>query len=928
MDMAIFKCKMCGGDIEIIEGTTVAECLYCGTKQTVPNVNDEKRINLFNRANRLRMNSEFDKAGAIYEQIIAEFPEEAEAYWGLCLCNYGIEYVDDPATAAKIPTCHRASFEKMRKDENYELALEYADTDARIVYQEQAKEIDRIMGEILSISSSEKPYDIFICYKETDNSGSRTPDSVIAQDIYDELTKKGYKVFFSRITLEDKLGRQYEPYIFAALNSAKLMLAIGTDYEYYNAVWVKNEWSRFLKLMAKDKSKMLIPCFKDMDAYDMPEQFKGLQSQDMSKLGFMQDLLRGIDKIFGKEKTAAEEHSTVIVKEQGGSPSVDSLLERVFMFLEDGRFRDADEYCERVLDISPKCARAYLGKLMAELGIRTEDKLKDAKLPFDNKDNCVKVCRFDSGLAVKFEADNAYIRERNETVNSLVCLLRFHIRERNIYDKASQAAAEAKTDAQFNAAAAEFEKIPGFKDSDVRAADCRKKAEEARLEAERKAEEERLEAERKAEEERLEAERKAEEERLEAKRKAEEARLEAERKAEEARLEAERKAEEARLEAEEERLEAERRKREFELKVDSVAAALKNTDIKSEQQALKTQLAGLQRLLDGVDTAADRLSELKTEAAALQKKCSDISKKISSLGRFKITEKAELSGELSQAKAELDDIEKERAEIVSLYSEFGSKEKLAAAVKAKQTELEKLIERKNSGTPEYSFAEARRLCESDGQLRKAILARYPEMSMIFAKVWSYIEFGSYPQTADGTKKPIEWLVLEKSGNQLLLISRYALDCKKYNDTDSRVRWKSCSLRKWLNGEFLNTAFTPEQQSLITLSYVSADKNPKVSTSPGWSTTDKIFLLSIPEVEKYYTRTCAPTAYSEAHGAYTNTEYKTSDGEAACRWWLRSPGVNQCNAASVDDDGSFNYGGAYVNDDHVCVRPALRINLNS
>ena len=121
---------MCGGDLEIAE-EKIIECEYCGTKQTVPNADNEKKINLFNRANRLRMASEFDKAAGIYENIIAEFPEEAEAYWGLCLCNYGIEYVDDPATAKKIPACHRASFESLQKDENYELAIEYADVVAQ-----------------------------------------------------------------------------------------------------------------------------------------------------------------------------------------------------------------------------------------------------------------------------------------------------------------------------------------------------------------------------------------------------------------------------------------------------------------------------------------------------------------------------------------------------------------------------------------------------------------------------------------------------------------------------------------------------------------------------------------------------------------------------------------------------------------------------
>lgn len=281
--MAIFKCKMCGANLNIEEGATVAVCEYCDTQQTVPVANDEKKMTLFSRANRLRAACEFDKAAGIYESIVSEFPEEAEAYWGLILCKYGIEYVDDPATGKKIPTCHRSSFDSIMDDPDFEQTMENADSVARKVYREEAKYIDGVQKGILEISGMEEPYDIFICYKETDDTGSRTVDSVIAQDVYDALTEKGYKVFFSRITLEDKLGQEYEPYIFAALNSAKIMLAFGTDYEYYNAVWVKNEWSRFLSLIEKGAKKTLIPCYKGIDAYDMPKNLLGFNRKTWAK---------------------------------------------------------------------------------------------------------------------------------------------------------------------------------------------------------------------------------------------------------------------------------------------------------------------------------------------------------------------------------------------------------------------------------------------------------------------------------------------------------------------------------------------------------------------------------------------------------------------------------------------------------------------
>ena len=193
---------------------------------------------------------------------------------------------------------------------------------------------------------------MFICYKETDNSGRRTQDSVLANDLYHQLTQEGFKVFFSRITLEDKLGTAYEPYIFAALNSAKVMVVLGTKPEYFNAVWVKNEWSRYLSLVKNSNGKkMLIPAYKDMDPYDLPEEFSHLQAQDMSKLGFMQDLIRGIKKIVSAGAPKAEVKETVAV---GGSVNVEPLLERAFMFLEDGDWGEANEYCEKVLDQDPK----------------------------------------------------------------------------------------------------------------------------------------------------------------------------------------------------------------------------------------------------------------------------------------------------------------------------------------------------------------------------------------------------------------------------------------------------------------------------------------------------------------------------------------------------------------------------------------------
>ncbi len=372
--MAIIKCKMCGGNLVIEPGSTVAECEYCGSRQTVPTVDNEKKLTLFARANRLRSGCEFDKAAGVYESIVADFPEEAEAYWGLVLCKYGIEYVDDPATGKKIPTCHRSSFDSILEDSDFDQACENADTLAQKVYREEAKEFERLRKGILEVSSTEKPYDIFICYKETDEKGERTLDSVLAQDLYTALTDKGYRVFFSRVTLRDKLGQAYEPYIFAALNSAKVMLAVGTCYEYYNAVWVKNEWSRYLKLMASDKSKHLIPCYKDLDPEDMPREFKHLQGADLGKMGAIQDILFNMEKYIPlKKQTVVQERVVVEAPAAGGK--IASLLQRGYMALEDGDWNKADGFFEEVLNNDFQNAQAYIGKALMQERQKTLDGL-------------------------------------------------------------------------------------------------------------------------------------------------------------------------------------------------------------------------------------------------------------------------------------------------------------------------------------------------------------------------------------------------------------------------------------------------------------------------------------------------------------------------------------------------------------------------
>ncbi len=316
----ILKCKMCGGDISVNADMTVGTCQYCGSTMTLPHIDTDKKARLFNHANQYRLNNEFDKAYDAYKAISEEDEQEAEAYWGMLLSEYGVEYVQDPKTKKRVPTCHRTIIQPIKKSSNYELACKYADIENRFMYQNEAEALDKIQKKIMSISSQQEQYDVFICYKESEERTSeRTSDSVLAQQIYDELSRKGFNTFFSRVTLKDKLGEDYEPFIYSALKSSKIMILVSTSAEHCESPWVRNEWSRFIAFMSDDKEKKIIPAFKDMTAYELPDELAAFQSQDMSKIGAVQDLVMGVESLLrnkdNTKKTMSEQDVLSIVKE-------------------------------------------------------------------------------------------------------------------------------------------------------------------------------------------------------------------------------------------------------------------------------------------------------------------------------------------------------------------------------------------------------------------------------------------------------------------------------------------------------------------------------------------------------------------------------------------------------------------------------------
>lgn len=194
------------------------------------------------------------------------------------------------------------------------------------------------------------------------------------------------------------------------------------------------------------------------------------------------------------------------------------------------------------------------------------------------------------------------------------------------------------------------------------------------------------------------------------------------------------------------------------------------------------------------------------------------------------------------------------------------------------------------------------------------------------EVGSSIIYGKYEQdndTSNGTEE-IEWIVLAREGNKILVISKYGLDCKPYNTVYTDKTWETSSLRRWLNNQFLKSAFTDGEQGYILTTTVTADKNPEYNTDPGNDIENKVFLLSINEAEKYFTsdqdRQLKATEYAKDKGVYVHSDNGNSG------WWLRSPGYSSNDAAYVNIDGSIYCGGLYVVADDAAVRPALWLGI--
>ncbi len=301
--MQLITCKTCGGSV--VKQGNYYVCESCGNKWIGDLSNDVHAVERVNAWQALR-ECDFEKASELFEAIIVKDNTNHEAYWGRALALNGIIYVNDVRENKKVPTCNNITEGSFLADKDVKKAIDLAPDEIKASYKNQADYIEKIRIEWIEKASKEPPYDVFISFKDSDreNGIDRTQDSYDAQELYTSLVDLGYKVFFSRVSLRDKVSEHYEPYIYNAIKTAKVMIVFGEKPEYFSSTWIKNEWSRFRARIEKgEKHKnALVVVTKNMNASDLPVALKSRQALNMSDITFFETLKKHIKRVIDESK--------------------------------------------------------------------------------------------------------------------------------------------------------------------------------------------------------------------------------------------------------------------------------------------------------------------------------------------------------------------------------------------------------------------------------------------------------------------------------------------------------------------------------------------------------------------------------------------------------------------------------------------------
>ena len=336
----------------------------------------------------------------------------------------------------------------------------------------------------------------------------------------------------------------------------------------------------------------------------------------------------------------------------------------------------------------------------------------------------------------------------------------------------------------------------------------------------------------------------------------------------------------------------------------------------------------LDNLLNAFDTLIEEESKITVEAQALEEQSSQLQARKSQLGIFKGKEKRSIDAELSSLVQRKATLKHSSEEVSRKKSGFQSKVELEQAIEQSLSTIRKLEQQVKDESEQQgmSFEKALKLFRETYPIRRIVNSQDPTLGIKvdLSLGAATVTIGSYWQSAnEHILSPIEWIILKNTGKRLLVISKYCLDAMPFNTPRADFTWETCGLRKWLNNDFFNEAFSAKEQALIPLVNVPAVNNDIGHAQAGRSTNDRVFVLNVPEAESYFSndqaRACDGTDYCFKKGADRGDNGKAD-------WWLRTPGGIQSTATSVTSTGYVASGGHFGDHPKTAVRPAMWLDI--
>ena len=393
LPLTTVTCRICGTDFEIREGENRRDCPACGTEASRPKVQGEPLAAL-RRAHQQRAACDFVNAAQSYQNVLLNRPDEAGALWGLALCKYGVEYVEDEKTHRRYPVVHFMQRRPFTEDPDYRLACQNASAADRAQYAEDAAYISRIQQGVLDAQANQPPWDVFLCYKASipglGDSAARTAEYAYAKELYFRLSMEGYRVFFAHETLSKVAGADYEAQIFYALHSARVMLVICANAAYLSTPWVHSEWSRFLdRVDDRDDCRLVPLLFDNCNPYALPEAFRTRRLQ-----GLRMGEYASADNL--RQVLAEQIRASAPAPSARPDPETNSALLRISMLLEDGEWSRAESRAQELIDQAPDCSEAHLSLLLARLQLPDADALASCMTPFEDNPAWKRALRFAS----------------------------------------------------------------------------------------------------------------------------------------------------------------------------------------------------------------------------------------------------------------------------------------------------------------------------------------------------------------------------------------------------------------------------------------------------------------------------------------------------------------------------------------------------